>query len=371
MRTPFQAALMAATFAVALAVPALYTGAALAKDYILTAAKPDKLVIVDPDAMAITKTIPLKDGGPMPMNIVPTADGKMAYVLINKWETIVGIDLDSGAEIMRLNLSDDTTRVKAMFGVDLSPDGTTLAVNESPVKLLTHEYQVQPTRISFYDAKTGKLLRRAEAPRQMTLVMYSKDGSKLYGLGRELYVFDAKTGKQIASHPTQNWGREGFYPTDILDVWSQWEQAGVMATPYYTARSDMDMADPTAYWTGLLTLDLDTGEMAMKNVENTDIFYFSTAVSPVDKNIVYGAYTQLSKFDLGEGKPLKRVELPHSYYAVNVSTDGSKVFVGGAMGDIAVFDAESLDMLGRISMPGEANMSVAAVRVINRDTPFE
>jgi quinohemoprotein amine dehydrogenase beta subunit len=371
MRTPFEAALRACTFAVLLAVPALYTGAALAKDYILTAVKPNKLVIVDPDALAVIKSITLKDGGPMPMNIVPTADGKMAYVLINKWETIVGIDLDSGAEVMRLNLSDETTRVKAMFGVDLSPDGTTLAVNESPVKLLTHEYQVQPTRISFYDAKTGQLLHRAEAPRQMTLVMYSKDGSKLYGLGRQLYVFDAKTGKQIDAQPTQNWGREGFYPTDILDVWSQWEQADVMATPYYTARSDMDMADPTAYWTGLLTLDLETGETAMKNMENTDIFYFSTAVNPVDKNIVYGAYTQLSKFDLGEGKPLKRVDLPHSYYAVNVSTDGSKVFVGGAMGDIAIFDGETLDMLGRISMPGEANMSVAAVRVINRDTPIE
>ncbi len=367
MKRTLKTALCAAVLA-----PALLCGAAAsAKDYILTAAKPDKLVVVDPDAMTVAKTITLKDGGPAPMNVVPAPDGKTVYVLINGWETLVGIDLDSGKETMRMNLSSDDTRVKAMFGVDISPDGSTLAVYESPVKLLTNEYQVQPTRISFYDATTGALTGRTEAPRQITLLMYSKDGSKLYGLGRALHIFNGTTGEKIAEVPTQAWGRENFHPTDVLDVWSQWEQAGVMATPYYTARSDMDMADPATYWTGILTLDLGSGATRMVNVENTDIFYFSTVASPVNKDIIYGAYTQLSKFDLKTGKPVKRVDLPHSYYAINISSDGSQVFVGGAMGDIVVYDAETLEQKGQIPMPGEANMSLAAMRVISRDAPIK
>ncbi|WP_404385422.1 quinohemoprotein amine dehydrogenase subunit beta [Caenispirillum salinarum] len=340
---------------------------ALAKDYILTAIKPNKLVVVDPEEMAIDKVIEVKNGGPAPLTLIPTDDGKRAYALVNRWESIVAVDLETGEETMRIDLSDKDTRVKAMFGVDLSPDETTLAVYESPVDILAGEMKVQPTRISFYDAETGELKGRTEAPRQITLLMYNADGSKLYGLGRAVHIFDGQTGEKIGEHATQKWERANYSQPDILDVWSQWETANVLSTPYYAARTDMDPMNPEAYWTGILTLDLETGDFQMKDVENTDIFYFSTAVSPTDKNIVYGAYTQLSKFDVSEGKPLKRVELPHSYYSINVSSDGSKVFVGGAMGDIAVYDAETLDMIGQIPMPGGANMSLATMRVFQRD----
>lgn len=364
MKTLTRTALSAAVVA---AVGLGGAGVAQAKDYILTAFKPNKLVVVDPDAMAIEKVIEIKDGGPAPLTLIPTADGNGAYALVNGWESIVAVDLKTGEETMRIDLSDKDTRVKAMFGMDLSPDESTLAVYESPVDILPGEMKVQPTRISFYDAKTGELKRRTEAPRQVTLLMYSADGSKLYGLGRAVHIFDGQTGEKIGEHATQTWERAGWSPPDILDVWSQWETADVLSTPYYAARTDMDPMDPAAYWTGILRLDLETGEFDLQDVENTDIFYFSTVVHPKDKDIVYGAYTQLSKFDVGEGKPLKRVELPHSYYSINVNSEGSKVFVGGAMGDIAIYDAETLDLLGQIPMPGGANMSLATMRVFQRD----
>jgi quinohemoprotein amine dehydrogenase beta subunit len=342
-------------------------GAAQAKDYILTAVKPDKLLVIDPDDREIDRIIEMKNAGPAPLTLVPTADGRAAYALVNRWESIVRIDLDTGEETLRIDLSDQETRVKAMFGLDLSPDGSTLAVFESPVRLMLSEYRVQPTRISLYDAETGALKARAEAPRQITLLAYSNDGTKLYGLGRALHIFDAATGEKIGEHATQGWDRENFSPPDVLAVWSQWETAGVLATPYYAARTDTDPMALETYWTGILTLDLETGDFRMVDVENTDIFYFSSVVSPQDKDIVYGAYTQLSKFDVGTGEALARVDLPHSYYAINISSDGSRVFVGGAMGDIAIFDADTLDLIGRIPMPGGANMSLATMRVFQRD----
>jgi len=335
-----------------------------AKDYLLVGTKPNKLMVVDTEAMKVSKEIAIKDGAPMPNNIVPSRDGKRAFVLVNKMEEIAEIDLKTGSEIKRIKLSTEDVRTKGLFGLDVSPDDSTLVVYKSSVKILPGEFQGLPTKIAFYDTKTGKLKYEAEAPRQITLLVYSKDGSKVYGLGRALHIFDAKTGKKIGEHKTQDWGKKNFNPVDILAVWSQFEQSGVMVTPYYTTRSDMDSKDPKAFWTGILTLDLESGDFKMREIENTDVFYFSTAVNPVNKNIGYSAYNQLTKMDLAAGKPLKRIELDHSYYAVNVSSDGKKVFIGGALGDIAVYDADSLDRLGTIYLPDGANMSLTPMRMV-------
>ena len=357
------------TAALALFVGLTGGQSALAKDYLLTGLKPDKLVVVDAAARKVESVHTIPEAAPGPVTITPSPDGKVAYVIVNRWESISGIDLASGEEVFRADLSSEEERVKAIFGMDISPDGKTLAVYESPVKLGLGEYEVQPTRISFFDTGAGKGAKRSRsipAPRQITILMYAEDGSKLYGMGRAVYVIDPEDGKVIKEHKTQAWERENFYPPDILDVWSQWEQAGIFSTPYYTARSDMSLEDPAAYWTGLLTLDLGTGEFKINEVENTDIFYFSSVVSPSDPNLVYGVYNNLSKLDAAQGKALGRVELDHSYYAVNISSDGKEVYIGGTISDIAVYDAESLKKLGNIDMPGGANQALSTLRVIQR-----
>jgi len=342
------------------------SGLVQAKDMILTAVKPNRIIIVDPDSMKIAREIEVKDAGPTISTVVPSRDGKSVFISGHRFESIIKIDLDSGKELMRIELSDKSVKVKAMFGMDVSPDDSTVAVYENPVATLKSEYRVLPTRISLYNANTGALKARSDAPRQITVLAYSGDGSRLYGMGRALHIFDGKTGSKIGEHKTQEWGRANFYPPDILSVWQQWESAGMFTTPYYAARSDMDLADPAAYWTGILRLDLDTGQFNMIDVENTDVFYFSSAAHPKNKNIVYAAYNNLTKLDAGSGKPLKRVDLPHSYYATNITTDGKKVIIGGAMGDIRIFDSETLQELGTIDMPGGANMGLANLRVFQQ-----
>ncbi len=292
-------------------------------------------------------------------------DGTRAYVMMNMLESIAIVDLVNGKTLGRIEMSGAEERVKGMFGMDLSPDGKTLVVYQSPVKMLADEFQVQPTRLAFYDAETGELRSTAEVPRQITLVAWSEDGSRIYGMGRKMYVFDA-TGKQIEEKPIHGWEVETYAQPDVLDVWSQFEQSGVIATPYYTARLDGAPDDPETYRTGILTQDLDSGEMLMRDVEATDIFYFSTAASPTDKNRVFGAYNFLSSFDMEAGKPLKRVPLPHSYYSVNVSSDGGTVYLGGAMSDVSAYDAETLEKKGEVQMPGGASISLASVRMFQR-----
>lgn len=338
---------------------------AAAKDYLLVPARPDKLVIVDAGAMAIDKVIQLDGAGPLPQLPVVSKDGSRAYVMMNMLESIAIVDLVNGKTLGRIEMSGAEERVKGMFGMDLSPDGKTLVVYQSPVKMLADEFQVQPTRLAFYDAETGELRSTAEVPRQITLVAWSKDGSKIYGMGRKMYVFDA-TGKQIEEKPIHGWQTETYAQPDVLDVWSQFEQSGVITTPFYTVRLDLPADDPTIYRTGILTQDLETGEMKMQEVEPTDIFYFSTAASPTDKNRIFGAYNFLSSFDMAEGKPLKRVPLPHSYYSVNVSSDGKTVYLGGAMSDVSAYDAETLEKKGEVQMPDGAAISLASIRMFQR-----
>ena len=128
----------------------------------------------------------------------------------------------------------------------------------------------------------------------------------------------------------------------------------------------MDLADPAAYWTGVLTLDLASGEFKIVDVENTEVFYFSSVVNPVRRNEVYGVYNTIAKMDVDAGKTLASTELDHSYYDINISSDGSEVYVGGTMGNIAVYSTDSLERLDSIEMPGGADMALSSLRVIQR-----
>ena len=351
----------------------LYLGlgvsAGQADDFILTGVKPGKLVLIDAKAREIVKVLDIPNSAPGVLTITPSPDGKIAYALVNRWESISGIDLESGEEVFRADMSSGDERVKGLVAMDIAPDGSELAVFQSAVKLGLGEYEVQPTRIAFYDPKAGKgakPTRTIPAPRQIVLMMYSKDGSKLYALGRDVFAIDPKDGTILETFKTQSWDRPNFYPPDIIDVWSQWEQSGIFSTPYYTARSDMDLSDPAAYWTGMLTLDLATGEFKLREVENTEVFYFSTVVNPVRRNEAYGVYNTVAKLDLDAGKSLGSKELDHSYYDVNVASDGSEIYIGGTMGNIAIYSTETLERIGNIEMPGGADMALASLRIIQR-----
>ena len=103
----------------------------------------------------------------------------------------------------------------------------------------------------------------------------------------------------------------------------------------------------------------------MQDIRPMDVFYFSTAVNPA-RDRAFGAYNVLESFDLVNNAPIKRVSLPHSYYSVNVSSDGKTVWLGGALSDVAAYDAETLERKGEVRMPDGASISLASVRMFTR-----
>lgn len=177
-----------------------------------------------------------------------------------------------------------------------------------------------------------------------------------------MHFFDAATAEKVDELPIQGWGAGMYVQPDVLSVWSQFEVADMMTTPPYTFRAGGDPADPEAYRTGLLTMDLHSGTLAMKDAEATDIFYFSTVVDAA-RSRIDGVYNQLSGFDLETRQPIKPVNLPHSYYSVNGSSDGKTVSIGGKLGDIGVYDAETPERKGQIDPPDGHSMSLASTRL--------
>jgi len=140
----------------------------------------------------------------------------------------------------------------------------------------------------------------------------------------------------------------------------------MFSTPYFNVDLSKAEDDPSAYRNGMLTLDLETQEFKMREYEDFAVIIFSTVVNPVRRNEAYGVYSQLSKIDIEKNELIARKDMDHTYYAVNVSSDGKELYAGGTLNDIAIYDTESLDKIGSITIPG-GNMALSSMRMVNLD----
>src|SRR4051794_15799810 len=166
------------------------------RDYIVTAAKPDRLFGIDPTSRSIRSEFRIPAANNFLGAIVPSPDGRIAYILIDKMESISGIDLDSGKEVFRANLSSPGERVKCLFAFDVTPDGKELIVYEVPVRLGLSEYRVEDTRFAVFSTHStldAKPIRRFPAPRRVHTLLSKKDGKSFFAIGFDLYEFDRAT----------------------------------------------------------------------------------------------------------------------------------------------------------------------------------
>lgn len=341
---------------------AFITSPVMAKVYLAAPVHPHNIAIIDAERYAVTKMLEIEDSHTSASTLAVSPDGRYVYALANGSESVMKIDIESGENVARLDMSQGNERVKAIWGMALSNDGKTLALYQNPVKLLLNEYKVEPTRIAYYDTATLQLKHVSPAPRQIVTLAFSTDDSKLYGMGRQMYVFDASNGQQIDEMPIQSWSQDKHLPPDVLNVWSQYETSNMIVAPYYAMLRDGDEEDPETYRTGLYTLNLETGEYLMQDIEATDSVYFSATASP-DQTRAFAVYNVLQSFDLENGKALKQVPLEQTHYTVHVTPNGKELWVGGAGAHFSVYDTETLEKLQEVWIPNGGHMSNNAVRM--------
>lgn len=341
-------------------------GAPGSQDLVVTGAKPDQIVVIDPAARAVKARWHIPDANGIVGTVVPSPDGKIAYALVNRMESISGIELATGRQVFRADLSAPGERVKSIFAFDVSPDGRELLVHELPTKLLPDEYQVQEPRFAVFDTSAGvgaRPLRQFPAPRRIHMVLYKKDGKSFYALGFELYEYDARSGKLLAQRGIRSWDVPQHAIPDLLAFWPVSEPTGVFVTPIYSAATPA--GGPPVQKTALMTLDLHDGKLAYHDFEDTAALIFSAVMSPV-RHEAYGVYAQLTKVDTEHWKLAQRINLDHTYYAVNISSDGREIYAGGAMCDVAFYDSESLKKTGDVRIPDCPDQVLSSLRVVHR-----
>jgi quinohemoprotein amine dehydrogenase beta subunit len=344
-----------------------------AKEYILVGSYGNKLYLIDPVAAKIAHTFQVPGAGTGPSYIAPSPDGRVAYVVTNRFNSVSGIDLDSGKEVFRADLAQGDVRVHAMFGLDVSPDGKWLYVVEQRYKLLSDRFEVVDPVIAVYRTDAGaeaKPARLMPIKHQIQHLAVSTDGKTIYAHGLDLYAIDAATGKLRDTMSVANWKRDGYGPAEAF-AWlgEQLNSSGVYAMDFYTDRLGQGSPDSPARDLGVLSANLKTGAMTMEIIgpasEAPDLT--GMTVNPRNPNEVIGIGGSLVKIDRRAKRVIARAPTNGLlFYMGVVSADGQRVYTGGGHCRVGIYATKDLSPLGLVELPNCAVMGMSSVRIVNR-----
>jgi len=339
-------------------------------DFLVTGSNPNRLFVINPRTQKVVSDFKIPDAHDYVSVIVPSPDGKVAYVLVNRARSIAGINLRTGKEVFRANLERPGERVTCMYAFDVTPDGKELIVYVNRTRLERDQYKVQTPRFLIFSTTGGlhaKPLREFPAPRRVQMILAAKDGRSFFAIGFNLYEYALSTGRLMERRGILDWHRPHHLHPDMLAFWPVTEPTGIFSSPVYSTLSGPGMPPGGVPETSLLTLNLHDGHLAFHDIGKTNALIFSTVVGP-HRRWAYGAYTQLTKIKIGgtHWGVTKQVNLPHTYYSVNISPNGKEVYVGGTMCDVVIYDARTMRKKGDVKLPGCGDQATATLRVIER-----
>lgn len=342
--------------------PALKSG----HEYMIATNYPNNLHVIDLANDTLYKTCQLPDAfGPGVAQVAP--DGKTAYILNNHYGDLYGVDMDDCRTVFHARLAvKPGEQAKAMFSIALSPDGKELYSVANPTQILNDRYLVQPPRLQVYATDGGldaKPIRSFPVPRQISIMQAGADGT-LYMAGRDIYKLDVATGKYSVALPTGSWDRPLYSPPDLLYLWPHQSLRNEFSLLYTAAKFKDDKQDlATAdYLYGYVSIDLTSGKTETVDFAPLTEIYFTGVRSPKDPNLMFGVLNRLAKYDIKEQKLLKAADLAHTYYCIAFNKSASKLYLAGTFNDIAVYDPDSLELLGNITLPG-GDMAITTTQV--------
>lgn len=357
-----KAPLLAALAALAV-VPA---PAALAKDLLLTVARPGGLYVFDPAKRELLRECDL-GVNPTPGVIAAPPEGKVAYILADHWQNVLGVNYETCEIVFKAVQPEPDVSRRSIGSIAASADGTRVYTVRNPVRKLVDRYEVMDPEFAVYDTAAGLEAEPIDvfpAPRRST-IMAADDEGKVYIGGAEVFRVDPETEEISVAIPNRSWDRPTYGTPDVLAFWPLRNASNEFLTLYSApVFADEKHEEMTDFVWGYQSVNLETGETEIKDFGPFEVIMFSAVRNPTAKNELFGVYTQLSKHDVEKGELIKRVDLPHTYYAINVASDGSEVYVGGTNDDIGVYDTETLERIGEMRIPGGGDMGVATVQMV-------
>lgn len=342
------------------------------REYLLTVTRPHDLQVIDMATNELLRSceIPGRFGSGI---MSPAPDGKVVYVLANLWQDIIGIDIQSCEVTFHAAQSSPGETVKSYQSVAVSADGSEVYTVQNPTQLKLDHYEVLPPRLAVYRVADGvgaKPVRTFPVDRRITKIAATDSGEVILG-GADLKAINPETGETRLVMALQNWDRGPLWSTpDAFAMHSQGSQAHEYIMPYSTAEFADDSQDMASanWWWGITRVDLASGEAERMEVAPLTEVIMNFVTDPTDPGTLYGVFNGVHKIDIESRSIVEYFSLPHTYYTVNVSRDGSTVYAGGTSSDISVHDADTLEKIKSIQLPGD--MSTADMRVaFIADTP--
>lgn len=294
------------------------------------------LQIIDCDTDTVIETIPYND---YIMTSVYSPDGKKYFLNAQHSIYVINTETNKMEDVFRL--SSDLSKT-TILGFDISPDGKTLYLSCSIVKKKQNipKLNVLPPQLLLFDITSKQVVKNFEIPYGVTgVIALRNDMDHVILWGLNIYKLNLKSGKYDIVMGILN----ADVPKNSLVIWnnSSPKDHGLFTNPYYTA-SGM----------GYIIIDRNSGDI--KTLEGKEvIFEYSTIVSP-DKKYLYGVMDDLIKIDFQTGETVKKIPVKQgTCYALSMTSDGKKIYVGPAGADISVYNAETLDLIGVIPLNGD------------------
>ena len=317
----------------------LFWSPLMAKDYLYIPVN-NALQIIDCETDTVVKTLPVFSD--YIMQAAYSHDGSRYY--LNAQHSIYVFDTARQEMVDTFKFSSELSKVTIM-GLAVSADNEKLYLSANIVKKKQNipKLNVLPPQLIVYDVKKHKMVKNYPIPQMVTQIMVLKnDDAKLLLLGSDLVELDLKNGEIKQRVGIMNPG-EKEDPKNALAIWDNSSPGdhGIFTGPYYT---------PTGM--GYFFIDRNNGKIDM--LEGKDVWFeYSTTLSP-DKKYLYGVMDELIKMDAATGETIKAVPVAQgTCYAINITSDGKKLYVGPAGADVSVYDAQSLELLGVIPLYGD------------------
>ncbi len=338
-------------------------------EYLLTVTRPNQLHVIDTETNKIIRSCDVPgtfgNGG-----IATSPDGRIAYVMTNKWEDVYGFDITNCDIKFSLKQSYGNVQVKSFISMAISADGKELYTVQNPVKKHSDRFETMSPRLAVFNTADGlnaQPVRTFPVDRRITKIAAMDNGEIILG-GGDIKAINPENGEMRVITALQNWNRapDKWVPPDAFAMHTMGEHVGEFIMPYFTIRWNGDPGDESKadFLWGHVRIDRETAEVENFETVPFEFIVFNWVTDPKDKDVVYGSFNQLSKHNIKTGETLAVQPMDHTYYNINMTTDGNTVFVGGAGNTISVHNPDTLERTDLIQMPGDMSTSDMRLTVL-------
>jgi len=346
-------------------VPTTNTVKVSEKEFLITVTRPNTTIhLIDLQTNEVIRQCDLP-AGPGPGTLVMSPDNSIVYILTNHFSDIYGVNIDNCDVVFSTQQSTDNIRVKSIASIAISPDGKEVYTHQNRVKLMNDHYELLPPQIAAFDTSAGlkvKASRTFDSPRQVTIMDTLESGELVIG-GQDIFLMDIHSGKYDVILPSLNDKQPGYSGKDVLSVWQMGKINNEFYRMYSRAKFNGKQGDlaNAEYVLGHETVNLKTGKAQAKDFGPVETVLFTSIRRPGQLNRVYATLNDLKEYDSTTQKLIRSIDLAHTYYCINFSHDGSKIYLSGALDSVAVYDPDTLEKLAHIKLTGDGSMSTSII----------